>query len=152
MKKFIIIGGGKEALYNKERHIKEITDLNKLFLEEKTENGEKIKRNLSLKLNGYKNQDLKKDRYSANEFILYEQLLEKLIISKLRCYYCMKDVILLYNETRDKKQWSLDRIENNLCHSNDNTVISCLQCNLQKRCRDKDKFKYTKQMRIKKLF
>ena len=91
MKKIIIIGGGKEAVYNKERHIKEITDLNKLFLEEKTENGEKIKRNLSLKLNGYKNQDLKKDRYSANEFILYEQLLEKLIISKLRCYYCMKD-------------------------------------------------------------
>lgn len=152
MKKFIIIGGGNEDVYNKERHTKEITDLNKLFLEEKGENGEKIKRNLSLKLKGYKSQDLKKDRYRANEFILYEQLLEKLIISKLRCYYCMKDVILLYNETRDKKQWSLDRIENNLCHSNDNTVISCLQCNLQKRCRDKDKFKYTKQMRIKKLF
>ena len=152
MKKFIIIGGGNEDVYNKERHTKEITDLNKLFLEEKGENGEKIKRNLSLKLKGDKSQDLKKDRYRANEFILYEQLLEKLIISKLRCYYCMKDVILLYNETRDKKQWSLDRIENSLCHSNDNTVISCLQCNLQKRCRDKDKFKYTKQLRIKKLF
>ena len=44
MKKIIINGGGKEDVYNKERHTKEITDLNQLFLEIKTENGEKMKR------------------------------------------------------------------------------------------------------------
>ena len=27
--------------------------------------------------------------------------------------------------------WTLDRINNDLSHTNDNTCISCLKCNLQ---------------------
>ena len=38
---------------------------------------------------------------------------------------------------------SLDRIDNNLCHSNENTVIACLKCNLQRRCQDAKKFTFT---------
>jgi hypothetical protein len=150
MKKIIINGIPEKEVYDKVRHTKEIGELNQLFLEEDSENGEKLKRNIISKLRSYKNQDLKKNRYDEKSFISYEQIVEKLIISKLNCYYCKKCVLLLYSEKREKKQWSLDRIDNSICHSNENTVISCLQCNLQKRCRDKDKFKFTKQMRINK--
>ena len=152
MKKIIINAMPKKIMYDRERHIQEIGELNQLFLNEITENGEKIKRNISLKLKSYKNQDLKKNRFNNETFISYDEIIEKLIISKLNCYYCKKDVILLYNEKRDNKQWSLDRIDNSICHTNINTVISCLQCNLQKRCRDKEKFKFTKQMKINKHF
>lgn len=152
MKKIIINAMPQKTSYDRERHTREIGELNQLFLNESTDNGEKIKRNVSLKLKSYKNQDLKKKRFDNETFISYDEIIEKLIISKLNCYYCKNDVILLYNEKRDNKQWSLDRIDNSICHTNNNTVISCLQCNLQKRCRDKDKFKFTKQMKINKHF
>ena len=152
MKKIIINVEPQKNIYDKSKHTKEIGELNKLFLETATDFGEKIKQNISSKLKGYKSQDLKKDRFDSNMFVSFEETVEKLIISKLRCYYCKNAVSLLYNEKRDKKQWSLDRIDNSICHSNNNTVISCLQCNLQKRCRDKEKFKFTKQMKINKHF
>jgi len=150
MKKIIINGLLEEKTCDNSSHNKEIGELNQLFLEEDCENGEKIKRNIVSKLRSYKNQDLKKDRYNDEIFISYDQIIEKLIVSKLKCYYCKNNVQLLYSVKRDKNQWSLDRIDNSICHTNKNTVISCLHCNLQKRCRDKDKFKFTKQMRIKK--
>lgn len=152
MKKIIINGLPAERTYDKSHYNKEIGELNQLFLEQDCENKEKIKKNIMSKLRSYKNQDLKKNRYDDKTFISYEEIIEKLIISKLNCYYCKNNVILLYSEKRDKKQWSLDRVDNSICHTNENTVISCLQCNLQKRCRDKEKFKFTKQMRINKQF
>lgn len=130
----------------------EVPILNKLFLEKKTDNGEKMRLNVVKKLKSYKNQDFKKGRHDEKTFISYEQILEKLVISKLKCYYCKGIVRLIYTKKLDNNQWSLDRVDNSIGHSNINTVISCLKCNLQKRCRDKDKFKFTKQMRIIKTF
>ena len=46
--------------------------------------------------------------------------------------------------------WTLDRIDNDLSHTNNNTCISCLKCNLQKRRRSHEKFKFTKQLKIEK--
>ena len=154
MKKIILNIKIKEEIpiINKTSIINEIPILNELFLGKKTENGEKIRRNIIKKLKSYKSQDLKKDRYYQKDFISYEQVLEKLVISKLKCYYCKCIVRLIYTKKLDNVQWSLDRVNNSECHSNINTVISCLGCNLQKRCRDKDKFKFTKQMRIIKSF
>ena len=37
-------------------------------------------------------------------------------------------------------------------HTKENTVISCLKCNLQKRRRDDKKFRFTKQMNLIKIF
>ena len=39
---------------------------------------------------------------------------------------------------RDEQQWTLDRIDNDKCHSDENTVISCLKCNLQRRVKNSD--------------
>ena len=65
--------------------------------------------------------------------ITYDECVEKLVLSKLKCYYCLCDCILVYQHVREKKQWTLDRIDNDIDHSNENTVICCLECNLKKR-------------------
>ena len=46
------------------------------------------------------------------------------------------------------EQWTLDRIDNNINHSESNVIIACLKCNLQRRCQNKDKFLFTKQLKI----
>ena len=146
----------KVIFYNKVKGeipiLNEVPILNELFLEKKTDNGEKMRRNIIKKQKSYQNQDFKKGRHDENSFILYDQILEKLVISKLKCYYCKGKVRIIYTKKFDNNQWSLDRVDNSKGHSDINTVISCLGCNLQKRCRDKDKFKFTKQMRIIKTF
>ena len=135
-------------LLNKEE---QINILNKLLLEIEYDDADYVKKELERKLNSYKNQDRKKNKYS-NNFISYQELIEKLVISKLKCHYCRQRVLLLYDLTRDDTQWTLDRIDNNVQHSNENCVISCLKCNLQRRCLDDKKFLFTKQMKIIKKF
>ena len=50
------------------------------------------------------------------------------------------------------EQWSLDRIDNDYGHNHDNVVISCLECNLKRRCIDMNKYKESKKFRyIKKI-
>ena len=38
------------------------------------------------------------------------------------------------------RQWTLDRKDNTLGHSVENTVVSCLGCNLRRRSRDHESF------------
>ena len=49
---------------------------------------------------------------------------------------------------RENYQWTLDRIDNDQGHNIDNILISCLECNLKRRCRSKDKFLMGKQLKI----
>lgn len=112
---------------------------------------ENAKTEIERKINGYKQQDIKKGIYDENKLISLQETLEKLIESNLYCNYCRKDVKVLYKIVREPSQWTLDRINNDLCHSNSNTLISCLSCNLKRRLMDKDKFEFTKQLNITKL-
>jgi hypothetical protein len=57
-------------------------------------------------------------------------------------------VLLLYENNREEKQWTLDRLDNAIGHTKDNVVISCLKCNLERRCLNDEKFLFTKQMRL----
>ena len=125
--------------------------LNKLFLEENYDGKDFIKKEVERKLNSYKNQDKKKER-NIDNFITYNECLEKLVISKLRCYYCRKECLLIYKTVREQKQWTLDRLDNSKCHSNENVVMCCLNCNLKKGSMNDEKFKFTKQLRIIKQF
>ena len=68
--------------------------------------------------------------------------------SKLCCFYCKDIVYLLYEKSREMKQWSLDRINNGEGHNKDNVIVACLHCNLQRRNRGKDAFLFTKQLTI----
>ena len=74
------------------------------------------------------------------------ECLEKLVISKLKCYYCKKDCLITYENVRENTQWTLDRINNDKGHNKDNVVISCLKCNLKRGTLNDEKFKFTKQM------
>ena len=55
---------------------------------------------------------------------------------------------LLYEFVREMKQWSLDRINNDIGHNKNNLVIACLECNLKRRRTNKDLFMFTKNLKI----
>tara|TARA_Y100000996_G_scaffold30915_1_gene21968 strand:+ start:1297 stop:1773 length:477 start_codon:yes stop_codon:yes gene_type:complete len=131
--------------------IQQVPLVNRLFLNEDFEPKSSIRRELLKKLSSYRAQDSKKNRLNSNTFITYDELVEKLVVSKLKCHYCKTDMVILYKNKRESKQWTLDRVDNSIGHSSQNTVISCLACNLQKRRRDDNKFKFTKQMRLIKI-
>ena len=57
-------------------------------------------------------------------------------------------MFLLYDIVREAKQWTLDRINNDIGHNIDNVLISCLECNLKRRRTNKDAFLFTKQLVI----
>ena len=130
----------------------QINMVNKLYLNKTFKNEKIIINSLKRKLNGYKSQDVKKNRFDENKFIKYDELLEKLVISKLLCRYCRCKCCLISKKKRDLNQWTLDRIDNNVGHFTQNVVMSCLNCNLQKRRRCDEHFKFAKQMRIIKHF
>ena len=137
--------------YKEPNHNEQIKLINKYYMNQQDNMETNIIREIKSKLNGYKNQDIKKHIYQEDELIKIDQIIEKLVSSKLLCYYCKENVKILFVEVRDNKQWTLDRIDNNICHNNDNTVICCLKCNLERRVQNSNNFKFTKQLKIKKI-
>ena len=103
------------------------------------------------KLSSYKQQDILKNKFNPDMFVSYEDTIMLIIQSKLQCHYCSCNVYILYNYVREPKQWSLDRIDNNIGHNAGNLVIACLECNLKRRRTNKDAFMFTKNMKINKM-
>lgn len=60
-------------------------------------------------------------------------------------------MLIFYQKVREISQWTLDRVDNDLSHKNDNVIIACLKCNLDRRRQNKDKFLFTKQLKINKI-
>ena len=120
---------------------------NQIYLDIEIENKNEIMREIENKINSYKHQDIDKNIFSDN-LINIHQTIEKLVCSKMKCFYCKKQIFLIYKFARDNLQWTLDRIDNNIGHSNQNTVICCLKCNLERRRESSDAFKFTKQLKI----
>lgn len=103
-------------------------------------------RALKYKLDCYKQQDIKKTYDGYNNFITLENIIEKLVVSTMLCYYCNVKTLILFKNVRTENQWTLDRINNYDEHSNSNTIICCLKCNLQRRRKNSAKFKFSKQL------
>ena len=101
---------------------------------------------LKLKLDSYKQQDIKKKYDDYNNFITLENIIEKLVNSEMLCFYCNVKTLILFKNSRTECQWTLDRINNYDEHSNSNTIICCLKCNLQRRRKNSAKFKFSKQL------
>ena len=101
---------------------------------------------LKLKLDSYKQQDIKKSYDAYNDFITLENIIEKLVNSDMLCFYCNVKTLILFKNSRTENQWTLDRINNYDEHSNSNTIICCLKCNLQRRRKNSAKFKFSKQL------
>ena len=90
----------------------------------------------------------KEFEYFKSEFINLSYVIQLLIESGLRCHYCACESYLLYEIVRETKQWSLDRINNDLGHNKGNLVMACLECNLKRRRINKDAFFMTRNLKI----
>ena len=134
-------------------YLKQIQIINNLYLEQSIEYGVLVKREITKKINGYKNQDIQKSLINNYKIISLDQVIERLMVSKLNCFYCHGHCELLYRDVLSKKQCTLDRIDNNVGHNHDNVVISCLECNVKRGDMDSERFKRGKEIKIvRKLF
>jgi 5-methylcytosine-specific restriction endonuclease McrA len=130
-------------------HAYQFCEISKLYLNVEDGNVEHrrlIIKELTTKISGYKRQDMEKDVFKKDLFVSLEDVIDKLLCSKLKCFYCKRQCELLYKNVYSKQQWTLDRIDNDVGHSVDNVVISCLECNLKKGTMDSERFKYGKQI------
>lgn len=129
----------------------EIETLNNYYLVQESGYSETLVSELKSKLSGYRQQDVKKKILDNEQFITFDETLEKLVISKLICKYCSIKMQIFYQVSKEPKQWTLDRIDNSLGHNNDNVVICCLGCNLKRRRLDHDKFLFSQKMKLVKI-
>ena len=106
---------------------------------------------INKKIYGYKQQDIHKKLFNEKEFITLKSIIDKMVDCELKCYYCSIEMNVLYDISREMKQWTVDRIDNDLGHNVTNFYLACLECNLKRRRRSDDKFLFTKQMKLVKL-
>jgi len=133
---------------NQLNNIKKIVEKNYEFTDQTT----KIAlQQINKKLYGYKQQDIIKKLLSNEKFITLESVTNKMIECELKCYYCCCEMNVLYDISREMKQWTVDRIDNDLGHNIDNYYLACLECNLKRRRRSDEKFLFTKQMKLVKV-
>ena len=134
----------KNELLNINQH----TLIKKLCADEEFSGNSFVKKELERKIKSYKMQDIKKDKLNEEKLIKIDECIDKLVLSKMKCYYCREDMLLIYENVREPKQWTLDRLDNTIGHITENVVICCLNCNLKRRTTDDKKFKFSKQMKI----
>lgn len=130
-------------------YVYQFCEISKLYLNIEDNNVEHrvlILKELTNKISGYKRQDVEKKIYIKDLFVSLENVIDKLLCSKLKCFYCKQCCELLYKNVYSKQQWTLDRIDNDIGHNVDNVVVSCLECNLKKGTMDSERFKYGKQI------
>ena len=102
------------------------------------------------KINGYRHQDILKDKLDEESFVDIAFVVQLLVRSQLQCFYCRENVFLLYEVVRDPKQWTLERVYNTKGHNKDNVEICCLSCNIKRRTMYHEKYKFTKQITFQK--
>jgi hypothetical protein len=103
---------------------------------------------INKKITSYKQQDILKKRYDEAKFLTFESVINKMVECCLKCRYCQNEMNVLYDVSREMKQWSVDRVDNDLGHNIDNYHLACLECNLKRRRRTDEKFLFTKQLNI----
>jgi hypothetical protein len=126
--------------------------LNQLFFDDmssnKTEESKTMLQQIKQKISGYKRQDVLKNMWNKDSFVDITHVISKMIDSRLICYYCKEQMHVLYEVSREMKQWTIDRIDNDKGHNNDNYHLACLECNLKRRRQSDAKFLFTKQLNI----
>ena len=124
-------------LINKNEETKKNEEISKIMIQE-----------ISKKIYNYKQQDLLKKKYNEEKFLTFNNVIKKLVECKLKCRYCDTELLILYDISREMKQWSVDRIDNEIGHNNDNFHLACLDCNLKRRKRTDEKFLFTKKLNL----
>ena len=126
---------------------KQLEILKNILNTEEDEKTSKIMlKQIEKKIYSYKQQDIDKKILNDEKLVDIKYIIEKLIETEIKCYYCKCEMYILYQNVRDLKQWTVDRINNDYGHNNDNIVLACLDCNLKRRRKSADKFLFTKQL------
>ena len=126
--------------------LKNISNNNSLIDDSKLTNF--IISHIKTKISSYKHQDILKNIFLESDFVTFDDIIELLNSCNMKCHYCACETYLLYEFVREMKQWSLDRINNDIGHNKGNLVIACLECNLKRRRTNKDAFFMTKNLTI----
>ena len=103
---------------------------------------------INRKIHGYKSQDKEKELYNEVEFIQLNSIIKLFNDCQCKCFYCNQCVYILYKHVREPKQWTLERINNEIGHNEGNVKIACLECNLRRRTMYHERFVFTKQLQI----
>ena len=137
-----------EEYYNYDKQMKIINDISIKNLENKLDDdiAQTVIQEINKKISGYKHQDILKKKLDIDAFIDFNCVIHKMIECELKCRYCKCEMAVLYDITREMKQWSVDRIDNDKGHNKDNFHLACLVCNLKRRRRTDEKFLFTKQL------
>lgn len=144
----------EQQMRESEPHHRQVSIINEIFLG----NGTTMLSNqhlnytalISSKLSNYKRQDVASNIFDPTWFITSEEVLELLVASRLRCYYCRANCAVQYTEPRFNGQWTLDRLSNDQGHNRQNVVVSCLKCNLHRGVKNSSRYKLGKQLKFTK--
>ena len=128
-------------------HSEQIGCLGRALLDSTSSESRTVRSLLGKKISSYTAQDVAKGRETC---LPPDEVLERLITSKLTCYYCSKAVLFHYTASREPRQWTLDRIDNSIGHTLPNCVVCCLDCNLRRRTTDQAKYEFTAKLQLEK--
>ena len=137
-----------DEYFNYDKQLKIINDISANILNTDNNVTKIIIQQINKKISSYKQQDILKKIFDTEQFIDFNCIINKMIKCELKCRYCICEMSVLYDITREMKQWSVDRIDNDKGHNKDNFHLACLECNLKRRRRTDEKFLFTKQLKL----
>ena len=108
-------------------------------------------REIDTKRKAYIYQDKHHNIYDPRFSITTDRIVELLVGADLLCHYCREICQVAYKEAMCRRQWTLDRIDNNYGHNDANVVIACLDCNLKRGTMDAERFRQGKQFTFRKV-
>ena len=68
--------------------------MNKIYMDIEFDGKKELRQGIRRKWTSYQAQDKKKNKYDKDKFIPYDELIELLVASQMRCHYCRHDVQL----------------------------------------------------------
>ena len=108
-------------------------------------------REIDMKRKAYIYQDKHHEIYDPRYSITTDRIVELLVAAELLCFYCREICQVSYKEAMCRRQWTLDRVDNNYGHNDTNVVIACLDCNLKRGTMDAERFRQGKQFTFRKI-
>ncbi len=108
-------------------------------------------REIDTKRKAYIYQDKQHKIYDPRYTITTDRIIELLVGADLLCHYCREICQVAYKEAMCRRQWTLDRTDNNYGHNDANVVIACLDCNLKRGTMDAERFRQGKQFTFRKV-
>ena len=110
-----------------------------------------VLREIDTKRKAYIYQDKHHEIYDPRFSITTDRIVELLAGADLLCHYCREICQVAYKESMCRRQWTLDRTDNNYGHNDANVVIACLDCNLKRGTMDAERFRMGKQFTFRKI-